>query len=120
MADEPDNHTLRLLREMRDEAVAFRKEVNCRFDVIDERFNAIDRRFDGVDQRLDGMDQRFDGVDHRLSELEVSLASARADQHRTNELLETVVETQKNQGARLNVIEGRLALIEKHTGLVQA
>jgi septal ring factor EnvC (AmiA/AmiB activator) len=113
MADDPKNHTLRLLREMRDEAVAFRKEVNCRFDVIDERFNAIDRR-------LDGVDRRFDGVDHRLSELEVSLASARADQHRTNELLETVVETQKNQGARLNVIEGRLALIEKHTGLVQA
>jgi hypothetical protein len=113
MADEPENHTLRLLREMRDEALAFRKEVNTRFD-------GIDQRFDGVDQRLDGMDRRFDGVDRRLSEMEISLAATRADQHRTNELLETVVETQKNQGARLNVIEGRLALIEKHTGLVKA
>jgi hypothetical protein len=106
MADEPENHTLRLLREMRDEAVAFRKEVNTRFD--------------GVDQRLDAMDQRFDGADQRLSGIEVSLAAARADQHRTNELLETVAETQKNQGARLNVIEGRLTLIGKHTGLVKA
>jgi hypothetical protein len=71
MADEPENHTLRLLREMRDEAVAFRQEVNT----------------------------RFDGVDRRLSEVEVTLAAMRADQTRANELLETVAETQKNQGA---------------------
>jgi hypothetical protein len=44
----------------------------------------------------------------------------RADQTRANELLETVTETQKNQGMRLNAIDGRLALIEKHTGLVKA
>lgn len=92
MAEETENHTLRLLREMRDEAAAFRTEVNT----------------------------RFDGVDHRLSEIEVSLAAMRADQTRANGLLETVAETQKNQGARLNAIEGRLALIEKHTGLVEA
>jgi hypothetical protein len=92
MADEPENHTLRLLREMREEAEAFRKEVNA----------------------------GFAGVNHRLSELEVTLTAMRADQTRASELLETVAETQKNQGARLNVIEGRLALIEKHTGLVKA
>jgi len=32
----------------------------------------------------------------------------------------TISEIQANQGARLNVIEGRLAIIEKHTGLVKA
>jgi len=31
-----------------------------------------------------------------------------------------IAEIQANQGARLNVIEGRLAIIEKHTGLVKA
>jgi hypothetical protein len=31
-----------------------------------------------------------------------------------------VHDTQKNQGARLNAIDGRLALIEKHVGMVQA
>jgi hypothetical protein len=55
-----------------------------------------------------------------VAELQVAVAAIRTDQGRTNELLEQVHEVQKNQGARLNVIEGRLALIEKHTGMVQA
>jgi hypothetical protein len=37
-----------------------------------------------------------------------------------SEILEKLAEIQANQGYRLNVIEGRLALIEKHTGMVQA
>ena len=55
-----------------------------------------------------------------VSELQVSVASMRADQNRANEILEQVHEVQKNQGARLNVIDGRLAIIEKHIGLVEA
>jgi hypothetical protein len=41
-------------------------------------------------------------------------------QERHSELLGKIVDIQANQGARLNVIEGRLAIIEKHTGLVKA
>ena len=41
-------------------------------------------------------------------------------QERHSEILGKLVEIQANQGARLNVIEGRLAIIEKHTGLVKA
>jgi hypothetical protein len=51
----------------------------------------------------------------------------RVDQRRTNEtlehhseILEKLAETQANQGARLNAIDGRLALIEKHTGMIKA
>jgi len=44
----------------------------------------------------------------------------RADQNRANEILEQVHKTQQNHGARLNAIDGRLALIEQHIGLVQA
>ena len=40
-------------------------------------------------------------------------------QERHSEILGKLVEIQANQGARLNVIEGRLAIIEKHTGLVK-
>ncbi len=56
----------------------------------------------------------------RVPELQVAIAAIRADQGRTNELLEQVHEVQQNNGARLNVIDGRLAIIEKHTGLVKA
>jgi len=34
-------------------------------------------------------------------------------------LLEQIHETQQSHGARLNVIDGRLAIIEKQTGLVK-
>ena len=44
----------------------------------------------------------------------------RADQHRTNATLDKIAETQQNHGARLNAMDGRLGLIEKHTGMVKA
>jgi septal ring factor EnvC (AmiA/AmiB activator) len=46
MTDDPENHTLRLLREMREENAAFRAEVNARFEQVDRRFEQVDRRFD--------------------------------------------------------------------------
>jgi methyl-accepting chemotaxis protein len=46
MSDEPESHTLRLLREMREENAAFRAEVNARFEQVDRRFEQMDRRFD--------------------------------------------------------------------------
>jgi hypothetical protein len=95
MADEPENHTLRLLREMRDDI----KEIK-------QRFGDVDRRFDALQ------------TSH--NELAVEAAAMRTDQHRTNELLETVAKTQQNQGARLNAIDGRLALIEQRIGMVGA
>ena len=55
-----------------------------------------------------------------VAELQVAVAAIRTDQGRTNELLDKVHETQQSHGARLNVIDGRLGLIEKHTGLVKA
>lgn len=39
---------------------------------------------------------------------------------RHSELLEHILETQQSYGGRLNVIDGRLAIIERHTGLVKA
>ena len=40
---EPENHTLHLLREMRDESRQFRDEVQKRFEEIRERFDQLDR-----------------------------------------------------------------------------
>ena len=53
-------------------------------------------------------------------------AVAQAQEHQSqvlahhSGLLESINEVQANNGGRLNVIEGRLAIIEKRTGLVKA
>jgi hypothetical protein len=84
MTDEPENLTLKMLREIREQTKLIPQLVKD------------------------------------VSELQITIAAMRADQTRANELLEKVHETQQNQGARLNAIDGRLALIEKHTGMVKA
>ena len=53
-------------------------------------------------------------------EMQIALAATRVDVAAIKADVEIIRETQQNQGARLNVIEGRLAIIEKHTGLVKA
>ena len=99
MADEPENMTLVLLREMRTE---MREGFEKAFGDLAE---------------LRGFVSELHGS---VSDLQVSVAAMRADQNRANEILEQVHKTQQNHGARLNAIDGRLALIEQHIGLVQA
>jgi chromosome segregation ATPase len=95
MTDEPENHTLALLREMRAEMR------------------------EGFEKAFGDLAELRDSV----SELQREVAAMRVDQGRTNELLEQVHKAQQNHGARLNAslnaIDGRLALIEHHVGLVQ-
>jgi hypothetical protein len=55
-----------------------------------------------------------------LGEMQIALAATRADFAIVKGDVSTIRETLQNQGARLNAIDGRLALIEKHTGLVKA
>ena len=57
MSDDPENHTLRLLREMREENAAFRAEVNARFEQVDAA--RVDARFEQVDRRFDEMQGQF-------------------------------------------------------------
>jgi outer membrane murein-binding lipoprotein Lpp len=119
MAEEPENHTLRLLREMREEMKEIRVQTNLipklAGDVAGLGSDVSELRFDVSELRSGVSELRSD-----VSELQIAVAAMRADQTRANELLETVTETQKNQGMRLNAIDGRLALIEKHSGLVKA
>jgi hypothetical protein len=98
MGDEPENLTLKLLREIRGE---MREGFEKAFRDLAE---------------LRGFVSELHGS---VSDLQVSVGAMRADQNRANEILEQVHEVQKNQGARLNVIDGRLAIIEKHIGLVE-
>jgi len=90
--DEPENMTLVLLREMRAE---MREGFTKAFEDLADLRGSV-------------------------SELQHEVAAMRVDQGRTNEMLEKISEIQQNQGARLNTMDGRLAIIEKHFGLVKA
>ena len=96
MADKPENLTLALLREIRAEM--------C---------EGFEKAFGDIAAVRTEMREGF-------AELQVAVAALSVDLKDTKKTVEQIHETQKNQGARLNVIEGRLALIEKHTGMVQA
>ncbi len=56
MAEDVENHTLRLLQEMRAE--------------MREGFTQVNLRMDGLEQRLDGVEQRLGGVEQRLGAVE--------------------------------------------------
>jgi predicted nuclease with TOPRIM domain len=99
MADEPENMTLKLLREMRDE---MREGFEKAFGDLAE------------------LRKDTSGLQGAVSELQHEVAAMRVDQRRTNDLLEQVHKPQANHGARLNAIDGRLAIIEERTGLVKA
>ena len=111
MADE--NVDLRFLAEQGKQIIADLAEARADRKEIREQLA-------GIGERLSGMDAALYRMQDSISELQVSVAAMRADQGRTNELLEQVHKTQANHGARLNAIDGRLAIIEEHTGLVKA
>jgi hypothetical protein len=114
MADEPDNHTLRLLREMRE-------ETNRRFDEMHE---ATNRRFDAMEYGLDEMrrdmhqglaevHRRHEESDKVLVRIIDAVTGLAKVQERHSQILGVT-------GSRLNAIDHRLALIEERTGLVKA
>jgi hypothetical protein len=92
MADEPENLTLKLLGEIRAE---MREGFEKAFGDLAELRGSV-------------------------SELQVAIAAVSVTQWHHSELLSKIAEIQANQGARLNAIDGRLAIIEKHTGLAKA
>jgi hypothetical protein len=59
MADELENHTICLLRELRD-------EMRVEFAIIWKQFEKVDRQVEKVDERFDDMGLRFDGLAHML------------------------------------------------------
>jgi len=95
MADEPENMTLVLLREIRAEQ---------------ERLAAMLGKVTEAVTAIAATQQYHSNVLNRHSSI--------LDHH--SELLEQIYETQRNYGGHLNVIDGRLATIEKHSGLAKA
>ena len=102
MTDEPESHTLRLLREMRAEQAAMRTE---QAEMRAEQ-HALASLLGKVSDAVTAVAQTQEHHSQVLA--------------RHSELFGQVIETQQSHGGRLNAIESRLAIIEKHTGLVKA
>ncbi len=102
MADEPESLTLVLLREIRAEQAAMPegvKEVRAEQHALASLLGKVSDAVTAVAQTQDHHSQVL---------------------ARHSELLGKLYEIQQNNGARLNAIDGRLGIIEKHTGLVKA
>jgi chromosome segregation ATPase len=104
--DEPENHTIRLLKEMR-------ADMNRRFDAIDGRLGALERRMDASE----GRDAAFAKAIQDLTENAKTVIDGVTALAKGVEILR---EGQGNIEHDLRGIKMRIERIEKHTGLVQA
>jgi chromosome segregation ATPase len=96
---EPENLTVRLLQEIRD-------EVRRASDKTEVRFEKMDQRFERMDQRFERMDQRFEVLETTLRDLaEQMVMLARG--------VKTALEYRGNVERRLDSVETRLDALEK-------
>lgn len=81
MADEPDNHTLALLREMRADSVGFQEEMRQFRRETSERFVSLEKRIENIRQlyfaesvlgryTVAEVETRLDDLTRRLEALE--------------------------------------------------
>jgi predicted nuclease with TOPRIM domain len=116
MADEPENLTLKLLREMRADITGLRddmKEVRAEQAAVREDLKEIRAEQHALASLLGKVSDAVTAIAATQEHHSQVLA-------RHSELFGQVIETQQSHGGRLNAIESRLAIIEKHTGLVKA
>ena len=78
---EPENQTLRVLRDLREAVKALDLKVERRFNTVDTRFDEVRSRMDNIRQALNGesvlgryaaaeVEERLEAIEKRLSELE--------------------------------------------------
>jgi chromosome segregation ATPase len=122
-----ENHTIRLLQEMRTETVEFRQEMAQFRQETERRFDAIDGRFDSLEQRVGGLEQRVGGFEPTmLKVIDAVTAIAKTQEQHTMLLMahsEKLTEIQRAQNViekDMRGIRGRVERIEDHIGLVKA
>jgi len=64
---EPENHTLRVLVEFRNEFKEFKSETGKNFADIREHFKRIDDRFERIDDRFERVDTRLETITRALA-----------------------------------------------------
>jgi predicted nuclease with TOPRIM domain len=109
MTDDIENHTLRLLQEMRTEMAGLRED-----------FARFDQRLAAVEQRLTGVEQRQGGLEGTMSKVIDAVTSIAKVQEQHSGMLAELVETSRISGGRLNTVEARVGRIEKQAGMTLA
>ena len=92
---EPENHTLRLLIEIR------------------ERLERVDTRFDAMDARFDAMDARFDAMDGRMDVLEDIGRDTGARVRMQGRMLRNLDSSRRKQSERIDLLERRVDALER-------
>ncbi len=110
MAEDVENHTLRLLQEMRG-------EMREGFTELRQGQAELRQRLDGVEQRLDGVERRLGVVEGTLGKVIDAVTEVAKVQEKHSGLLVELVESDRIAGARLNAVEARLGRIENKTVL---
>ena len=70
MAEDAENHTVRLLQEMRGEMREMRDEMRAGFAAVDERFDETDARLDGLTHLMVLLAANVAGHEDRIGALE--------------------------------------------------
>ncbi len=66
MSDDTENHTIKLLQEMR-------QEMRERFDQVDEQFRDVNARIDGITHIMTLMAGHSHNLDERVERIEATL-----------------------------------------------
>ncbi len=115
--DNVENHTIRLLQEMRGEMTEFRQEVRAE---IAEFRQETERRFDALERRVGVLEPSV------LKVIDAVTAIAKTQEQHTallmahNEKLTEIQRAQNVMEKDMRGIRGRVERIEDHIGLVKA
>jgi predicted nucleic acid-binding Zn-ribbon protein len=106
---EPENLTIRLLQEIRDEVRRSSDKTELRFEKMDQRFEKMDERFQKMDQRFEKMDQRFELIETTLRDLSQQMVLLARG-------IKVALEHRGAVDSRLDDAERRLEALEKQGG----
>lgn len=95
----------KIIKEVLQELVSFRTEVNKQLNSMGKRLNNLDKQIDNVDKRLDNVDKRLDAVDKRLDAVEVKVTES-------HQWIRTLVENKDVQKAEMDNLQHKVAVVE--------
>lgn len=72
MSENAENHTIKLLQEMR-------KEITQRFDGIDQQFSDVNTRIDGLTHIVTLLAANMGGHENRIIDLELAMAEMQGE-----------------------------------------
>jgi chromosome segregation ATPase len=102
---EPENLTIRLLQEIRDEVRRSSDKTEVRFEKMDQRFEKMDQRFEKMDQRFEKVDQRFEIIETTLRDLAHQMVLLARG-------IKTALESRPEVDGRLTEVERRVSELE--------